>query len=175
MTEEDENIFKHHLQAVGKLGYVKGTARPQVDCIMCCIRDDDPRVDSLKVFQDDQIFISLNKYPYNPGHLMVAPSRHVENFNELSDEERNYLFKRVMDCQRLLQDIFQPTGFNVGYNQGDFAGASIKHIHVHVVPRYKGELGFIDIIGDARVVPEGVESVRAKIEAKIAEYFLPEY
>ncbi len=173
MSENEDSLFQHHLQATGKLAYVKGSARPKVDCILCCIRDDDPQVDSLKVYQDDQIFVSLNKYPYNPGHLMIVPSRHVEHFSELTDDERNYLFKRVVDCQRLLQAVFQPTGFNVGYNEGDFAGASIKHIHVHIVPRYKGELGFIDIIGQARIVVEDVATVKEKIEVKVCEYLIP--
>lgn len=167
---EDENVFRTHLQAIGKLNYIKGD-RPKVDCILCCIRDNDPRVESLKVYEDDQVFITLNRYPYNPGHLMVIPRIHIEKFEDLSDQQRDYLFNIVIKIQKLLQEVFQPIGFNVGYNQGQFAGASINHIHVHVVPRYKSELGFIDIIGQARIVPEDVYSVYQKIKAKIPHFF----
>jgi len=167
---EDENIFKTHLQAIGKLNYVKGV-RPKVDCILCSIRDNEPQVESLKVYEDQLVFISLNRYPYNPGHLMVIPRRHIEKFEDLTEMERNYLFGIIINCQKLLQDIFQPTGFNVGYNQGQFSGASINHIHIHIVPRYKSELGYIDIIGQARIVPEDVFSVFEKIKAKIPQFF----
>jgi ATP adenylyltransferase len=167
---DEEHIFEHHLLAQGKLAYAKGT-RPKVDCILCGIRDNDPKVESLKVYQDERIIISLNRYPYNPGHLMVIPVKHTEKFEELSEIDYNYLFKCVLQSQKLLQLLFNPTGFNVGYNQGDFSGASIRHIHVHVVPRYKGELGYIDIIGQTRVVVEGVDSIFQKIQSRIGEFF----
>jgi ATP adenylyltransferase len=171
MEDNNDNVFQHHLQAVGKLSYVKGE-RPNIPCIFCGMRDNNPLVDSLKVYQDKHIMIALNKFPYNPGHLMLIPCRHVERFSELTDEERNYLFKRVLDCERLLQEVFNPTGFNVGYNEGQYAGASITHIHIHIVPRYKAELGFIDIIGGSRIVVEGVEAVKEKILRVIDKFFL---
>lgn len=168
--DEYDPLFKNYIRPLGKSDYVKGV-RPNVDCILCCIREKDPRVDSYIVYQDDHVFISLNKYPFNPGHLMVIPNRHIENFSDLTPEEYHYLWDMVLKCEKMLQDIFNPTGFNVGYNEGQNAGASISHVHVHVVPRYKGELGFIDVIGTTRVVVEGVESVYKKLIEKIPIYF----
>ena len=69
----------------------------------------------------------------------------------------------------MLQDLFHPTGFNVGYNQGNYAGASIKHIHVHVVPRYQSELGFIEIVGKTKIILESVEDVKEKILPRISQ------
>lgn len=166
---DKQNLFTHHLLAVGKLKYAKGQ-RPNIPCIFCGVRDNHPAVTSLKVFQNEKVMICLNLYPYNPGHLMVIPTRHLENFADLSDSERNYLFWTVIQMQRMLQDLFSPTGFNVGYNQGKFAGASIQHIHVHIVPRYKEELGFIDIIGKTKVIVEPVSSVLEKIKKNIGNY-----
>lgn len=166
---DDENFFPNNLVAQGKLKYAQGK-RPNVDCILCSIRDNDPKVKSLKIFEDKDFFISLNLYPYNPGHLMVIPKKHAEDFAELTIEERNLLFQRIIECQNMLKAIFNPSGFNVGYNQGQYAGASISHIHVHVVPRYKEELGFIDIIGKTKIVVENVDSVFAKIKARINEF-----
>ena len=166
---EDENLFKDHLIAVGKLNYARGK-RPDVDCIMCTVRDDNPAVTSLKIYTEDLLFICLNLYPYNPGHLMVIPTRHVENFQDLNEIERNRLFEVVIMCQDMLQDLFHPTGYNVGYNQGKYSGASIKHIHVHVVPRYNSELGFIDIVGKTKIILESVDDVKNKILPKISQY-----
>ena len=166
---KDENLFKDHLIAGGKLNFARGK-RPDVDCIMCAIRDDNPDVISLKIYAEDLLFICLNLYPYNPGHLMVIPNRHIEKFQDLKENERNRLFEVVILCQNMLMDLFHPTGFNVGYNQGKYSGASIEHIHVHVVPRYNSELGFIDIIGKTKIILESVDEVKDKILPKISHY-----
>lgn len=169
---EENSIFKHHLVARGKLQYAKGH-RPNVPCILCAVRDDNPEVSAFKIYQDPIFFVSLNLYPYNPGHLMIIPCKHVQKLDDLSDQDRNRFFELVVQCQKMLQELFSPTGFNVGYNQGQFSGASIDHFHIHVVPRYKSELGFIDIIGQTRVVVEPVQAVVEKIKARIGEFIKP--
>ncbi|MHA1195637.1 MAG: HIT family protein [Promethearchaeota archaeon] len=162
--------FKEWLQAIGKLDYVQGKARPNVDCILCAVRDNDERVISLKIFQDDTLFVSLNLYPYNPGHLMVVPNKHIERFVELEKRELIHIFRTIQGIQLMLEELYSPKGYNIGINEGNVAGASIKHLHVHVVPRYKGELGYIDIVGQTRVVPEGLESVKNRLEKNISKY-----
>jgi ATP adenylyltransferase len=157
---------------MGKLNYVKGS-KPQVECILCSVKNNDPRVTALKVYQEKNLFISLNLYPYNPGHLMVIPTRHVESFEQLSDHERNRIFEVVIQCQKMLRTLFSPAGFNVGYNEGDFSGASIKHVHVHVVPRYDKELGFIDIIGNGRIVVEQSDQVLKKVLGVVDTFIQP--
>jgi ATP adenylyltransferase len=166
---DDDKLFPGHLLAVGKLNYAKGK-RPDVPCIFCAIKDQHPDVESLTVYEEKMLFICLNLYPYNPGHLMVIPKRHVESFEDLTEVERNRIFKVVMNCQQLLNDLFNPTGYNVGYNQGQYSGASISHIHVHVVPRYKSELGFIDIIGKTHIVVETAGNVFEKIKSRIHDF-----
>jgi ATP adenylyltransferase len=163
-------VFRDWLQAVGKLAYVQGKDRPQVKCILCAIRDNDERVTSLKVYEDQIVFVCLNLYPYNPGHLMVVLNRHVFQFTDLTRMEVEHTFRTIQGLQRLLEALYKPHGFNIGMNQGKTAGGSIDHIHFHIVPRYNGELGYIDIVGETRVVPEGISSVREKISKNIKEF-----
>ncbi|MHA1671322.1 MAG: HIT family protein [Promethearchaeota archaeon] len=163
-------VFKDWLQALGKLDYVRGKSRPNIDCILCGVRDDDERVVSLKIYHDDLLFISLNLYPYNPGHLMVVPNRHLVNFNDLSKEEIIHISRTIQGIQLLLDYLYHPLGYNIGMNQGKIAGASIDHLHFHIVPRYGAELGYIDIVGKTRVVLEGLESVKQKLKANINKF-----
>ena len=154
--------------------YVQG-ARPRVDCILCSIRDDDERLQSLKVYQDDIIFVVLNIYPYNIGHLMVCLNRHVMKFTELTKLEIMHIFRAIQGLQLLLDDLYHPHGYNIGLNQGKTAGASLDHIHWHVVPRFPSELGYIDIVGNTRIAVEGLDSVKKKIEEKIDKYLNKEF
>ena len=162
------------MQALGKLEYVQGKERPDVDCILCAIRDGDKRVINLKYYEDNLIFIILNLYPYNPGHSMIVPNRHILKFTELTKDEIQHIFRAVQGLQNLLDDIYNPRGYNIGFNQG-IAGASIPHLHCHLVPRYGTELGFIDIVGETRVVPEGLDSVKRKIEKNINKFLTDEF
>ncbi len=161
-------VFKNWLQALGKLEYVQGKNRPDIECILCGVRDNDERVKSLKIYQDKILFISLNLYPYNPGHLMVIPNRHVSRFIELYRDEIMHITRAIQGLQLLLDDIYQPHGYNIGMNEGKIAGGSIDHLHFHIVPRYGAELGFIDIVGKTRVLPEGLNAVKKKLEEKIS-------
>ncbi|MFX1393936.1 MAG: HIT domain-containing protein [Promethearchaeota archaeon] len=143
--------------------------------MLCAIRDDDKRVKSLKVYQDNLNFVVLNLYPYNVGHMMVCTHRHLSKFINLSKEEIIHTSRTIQGLQLLLDDIYSPRGFNIGINQGNYAGASINHIHWHIVPRFPSELGFIDIIGDARIVVEGLDSVKKKIDERIDKFLNQEF
>ena len=168
-------MFEKWLRALGKLDYVQGKARPDVDCILCSVRDNDERVVSLKIYQDTLIFISLNLYPYNPGHLMIVPNRHILSFSDLTKEELIHLSRTIQGVQLLLDELYAPKGYNIGINQGREAGASIEHLHIHLVPRFGSELGFIDIVGKTRVLPEGLESVKQKLLKNIDKYLTKEF
>lgn len=150
--------FDSYLWIPTKAGYVRGDEKPEVACILCSIRDRDPRVRSLEVWRGAGNVAVLNLYPYNPGHLMVFPERHVVELGELADDEARTLLLAVNLCVRVLKERYAPKGFNVGFNIGDVSGASIDHLHAHVVPRYGSELGFIDIIGGAKIMIENPES-----------------
>ena len=157
------------------MDYVQGKSRPKVDCILCAVRDNDERVVTLKIYEDDLIFISLNLYPYNPGHMMIIPNRHVISFLELTKEEVVHINRTIQGVQLLLDDLYTPKGYNIGINQGLVAGASIKHLHIHIVPRYSGELGYIDIVGKTRVVVEGLDSVKEKLIQNIHKFLNKEF
>ncbi|TFG16272.1 MAG: HIT domain-containing protein [Promethearchaeota archaeon] len=168
-------IFKNWLRALGKLDYVQGKSRPEVDCILCAVRDNDERVVTLKIYEDTHIFISLNLYPYNPGHMMIIPNRHVISFLELTKEEIIHINRTIQGIQLLLDDLYNPKGYNIGINQGIIAGASIEHLHIHIVPRYGAELGYIDIVGKTRVVVESLESVKQKLIHNIPKFLNKEF
>ncbi|MFW9867324.1 MAG: HIT family protein [Candidatus Thorarchaeota archaeon] len=168
-------IFKNWLRALGKLDYVQGKARPKVDCILCAVRDDDERVESLKVYDDDICFIVLNLYPYNPGHLMIVTHRHLTNFLDLTKKELIHINRAIQGIQLLLNELYNPKGYNIGLNQGRIAGGSIEHLHFHLIPRYGSELGFIDIVGETRVLPEGLSAVMKKIKERIDKYLNYEF
>ena len=160
---------------MGKLDYVQGKSRPDVECILCSVRDDDERVKSLKVYQDDVAFACLNMYPYNPAHLMVVPNRHVARYVDLTKDELVHVFRMIQGLQLMLDDLYSPRGYNIGMNQGRAAGGSIEHLHVHVVPRYGDEIGYIDIVGNTRVVVEGLSSVQEKVKNNIEKYLNKEF
>ncbi|MFX1375858.1 MAG: HIT family protein [Promethearchaeota archaeon] len=158
------------MQALGKLDYVQGKTKPNVDCILCAIRDNDERVVILKIYEDAICFIVLNLYPYNPAHVMIVTKRHITKFIELTREELIHISRAIQGIQLLLDDLYNPKGYNIGINQGIIAGGSIEHLHIHLVPRYGAELGYVDIIGETRVLPEGLESVKNKLEKNIGKY-----
>ena len=115
-------------------------------------------------------FIILNSYPYNPGHLMVAPFRHVGQLEELNGEESQEHIKLIQLSITLLTKALQPGGFNVGMNLGRIAGAGLAdHIHSHVVPRWQGDTNFMPVIADAKVVPEALDKTFQKLKEGIAE------
>jgi len=168
-------LFNDWLRALGKLEYAQGKTRPDVECILCSIRDDDERVVNLKVYQDDIAFVVLNLYPYNPAHVMVVPTRHVLKYIDLTKQELMHLTRMIQGLELMIDEIYNPKGYNIGMNQGRIGGASIDHVHFHIVPRYGNELGFIDIVGDTRVTVEGLDTVRKKITEKIEKYLNKEF
>ncbi|HET6487151.1 MAG TPA: HIT domain-containing protein [Spirochaetia bacterium] len=135
-----------------KLAYVRG--RHPAGCILCLARDGSPDVVDLSIWRDDLFVASVNLYPYNPGHLLVYPQRHVEDIRELTAEEE----RRMAGIQRWLLDLLDracaPHAYNIGFNMGAAAGASINHLHLHIIPRYPKETGIADLIAGRRVLVE---------------------
>ena len=123
-----------------------------------------------KTYQDEIANICLNLFPYNPGHLMVFPIRHFTDYRDITDEEVIHISNLIKKCQNMLDDLRNPTGYNIGLNLGEYSGASIKHIHFHVVPRYPSELGYIDIIGKSRVMVQGVSDVYEQLIKNVDKY-----
>jgi ATP adenylyltransferase len=146
--------IERNLVIPGKLDYVRGD-KPDVPCILCSIRDNDERVVRLEVGRTELMLVSLNLYPYNPGHLLVFPLRHITDMREMSQEEVLEMHRLLSSLMDILESVYGPRGFNIGYNVGDTSGASIEHLHCHIVPRHRNEIGVLEMISDgSRVIVE---------------------
>jgi ATP adenylyltransferase len=103
-------------------------------------------------------FIMLNAYPYNPGHLLVAPYRHISRLTGLTEKERNEHYALLSRGIEVLEKAFSPAGYNIGSNLGKVAGAGIDdHFHSHIVPRWQGDTNFVPVLADVRVVPQALQ------------------
>lgn len=148
-----------------KMTYVKG-GRPS-GCILCLIRDKSADVVDLSFFESKNFIAAVNLYPYNPGHVMIFPHRHLLDIREYSDiEERelNVVLRLVLDT---LDRTHSPRGYNIGYNMSPPAGASIDHIHLHVIPRYPHETGIADLIAGKRVLVESPFVTADRLKAAV--------
>ena len=137
-----------------RLEYILSDKRPEacVFCEMVSSADDDAM---LVVHRSGKSIVSLNKYPYNNGHLMVAPLRHVANLSGLTKSELVDLFSTLRLCELVLADRIGPEGFNIGMNIGRCAGAGVLgHVHIHIVPRFEGDSNFMTTVSGVRVIPE---------------------
>lgn len=121
------------------------------------------------IARDRTCFALLNAYPYVGGHLMVVPYKEVADLHGLTDEELADLWKLARRCIAALAAVMKPDGFNVGINLGKVAGAGIEeHLHVHVVPRWKGDTNFMPVIANTTVVPEALKDIAAKLRTQLA-------
>jgi ATP adenylyltransferase len=155
-------IEKQHV-VPNKMDYARGE-RPAVACILCAVAANDRRVENLVLHRRNGFFVTLNLYPYNPGHLMVVPERHCEHLRELGEPEVLELHRLQMLAIGVLEREYRAIGFNVGYNMGRTSGASIAHLHLQIVPRYGTELGFFDILSDSRVIVEDPRVTRERLQ-----------
>ena len=136
-------------------------------CILCEKPGQNNDAQNYILYRGSKNFVIMNAYPYNPGHLMVAPYRHVASLDELTDDELREHFNIVSRSVRLLRQVFAPGGFNIGVNMGKVAGAGIdEHVHTHIVPRWQGDTNFMPVISDVRVVPEALAETYKKLEGK---------
>jgi ATP adenylyltransferase len=142
-----------------KLGYLR---RPRPEgCILCLVASGSEEVDRLVVGETESFVASLNLYPYNPGHLILFPKRHILDVRSLEAAERAELSLLEDSCLCLLDEAMRPSGYNIGYNMGLNAGASIEHLHLHIIPRYPREIGIAELIAGSRVlVQDPVETQR---------------
>lgn len=141
------------LWAPWRIDYILG---PKPDsCVFCLPEHTDEDRDRLILYRGRQNFVIMNKFPYNNGHIMVTPYRHVMDFASLSQEEAHEMMDLIQACVRILREHFSPQGINVGLNLGEAAGAGIReHLHFHLVPRWNGDSSFMAVMNETRVVPE---------------------
>lgn len=124
-------------------------------CIFCEKPAENDDRKNLILLRTELSFIMLNAYPYNNGHLMIAPFRHLASIRDLTAQERCDLMEAIVTAEGVLERAFAPQGMNVGANLGRCAGAGVPgHVHVHIVPRWDGDTNFMPVIGQTRVMPE---------------------
>jgi ATP adenylyltransferase len=149
------------LWAPWRLAYVTSAAGGATDCIFC---NTSGAGGDLVVARGRLTFVILNLYPYNNGHLMVVPNRHVPSLASMTADEQAELMQFTRRAEIALNEAYVPQGINVGINLGRPAGAGIAdHLHVHVVPRWSGDTNFMTVVGNVRVVPEDLGATKAKL------------
>lgn len=153
-----------------RLAYVTSTSNAVDGCIFCAVSspgEDSPAApdrDSLVLAQGRDCYVILNLYPYNNGHLMVVPRRHIASLTLATTDELVEMMQFTRDAEAALLEAYRPQGINVGINLGQPAGAGIAdHIHIHLVPRWTGDTNFMSVVGNTRVLPEDMPSTASRL------------
>lgn len=136
-------------------------------CFLCAAASGEDG--ELVVARDGATITLLNRFPYNPGHVMVASTEHVSDLLEGGDERAAALMVSARRAMRALEAALRPDGFNVGINHGRAGGASVEHLHLHVVPRWDGDTNYMPVVGQTKVLPELLEETAARLRTAYAE------
>ena len=152
-----------------RLSYVTDASVQAPGCIFCAALEA-PASQPLIVHLGSRAIVMLNKFPYNNGHLMVVPHRHVGRLAELDHDELAEVMTLCQTSERVLAQLYAPHGFNMGLNLGKAAGAGIDgHLHMHIVPRWNGDTNFISVVGETRVLPEELPATATRLRAAFSE------
>jgi ATP adenylyltransferase len=139
--------------------YLRSSSPKRSGCIFCRFLKEKKDKKNLVLFRAVHHAVILNRYPYNNGHLMIVPNRHIACLSEMNTREKEEFFDVLEKSRRALQKAMRPQGFNVGMNIADVAGAGIPgHLHWHIVPRWKGDVNFMPVVGGTKVISESLES-----------------
>lgn len=154
------------LWAPWRIEYVQKARQP--GCILCqkpAEKDDEA---NFLLYRGQYNFIILNVFPYNPGHLMIAPYRHTANLLDLTEQEAREHFDLIKKGLQLLKEVMEPAGFNIGLNLGRVAGAGIAdHLHTHVVPRWEGDTNFMPVLSGTKVISEALTATYQRLKASL--------
>ncbi len=146
-----------------RIDYILGHEK-EPGCIFCDKPGADDDEENLIVHRGQGAYTIMNKFPYNNGHLLVCPYRHVHDVCELEARENSLVIQEVCRAIEVLRAVMKPQGFNVGLNLGVVAGAGIEeHLHYHIVPRWNGDSNFMPVLADVRVIPEHLRSTYHKL------------
>ncbi len=146
-----------------RLAYVTSASDKPSECIFCDLHA--PGREDLILFSGRTCYVILNLYPYNNGHLMVVPNRHVASLQATTADERGELMELTRIAEMALTEAYTPEGINLGINLGRPAGAGVlDHLHVHAVPRWNGDTNFMTVIGETRVLPEDLAATRKRLQ-----------
>jgi ATP adenylyltransferase len=154
-----------NLWAPWRIGYVRNLGEKR-ECFICH-NVNNPRQDeeNFVIRRTANCLAMLNKFPYNNGHLLIAPNKHIAEFDELDDTVLLELTKLITDCKKILTAAIKPHGFNVGMNFGRCAGAGLPgHLHIHIVPRWDGDINFMSVCADTKVISQSLKELYEKLK-----------
>ncbi len=150
--------------------YVSGDAHTGEGCIFCAFPQQHDDAANFVVYRGERAYVVMNRFPYNPGHLMIVPYQHGSEPQALPPETSAELMHLLNRCLTALAQSYSPDGYNVGMNLGTAAGAGIAdHLHVHVVPRWNGDTNFMATVSDTKVIPERLQQSYATLAAALRE------
>lgn len=154
------------LWAPWRMKYILDPNKKAGGCVFCVDTKTDGDKERLILHRGKLCFVILNLYPYNNGHMMVMPYRHISRLDELAPEENAEMMTLTQKCVVVLDEKFKPQGFNIGMNIGQAAGAGIDdHLHMHIVPRWNGDCNFMPVIGETKVMPQHLDATYAALVA----------
>jgi ATP adenylyltransferase len=161
-------VATERIWAPWRLAYVKDASKDSAEeCIFCAKPAEDDDEANLIVHRGDRCFVILNLYPYTNGHLMIAPYEHLATLPALGAETLAEMMALSQRAMTILEESYQPHGYNVGFNQGRVAGAGVEHhIHMHVVPRWGGDTNFMPVLADTRVMPQTLQQSYEALKGK---------
>jgi ATP adenylyltransferase len=151
------------LWAPWRMEYIQNADKTS-GCIFCDKPKESNDKVNLIVYRGKSVFVMMNRYPYNNGHLMVIPFRHTSELASLTPDEKLELIDLLVLSKEALKEVMQPHGFNIGMNLERVAGAGITdHLHFHIVPRWDGDTNFMPVVGHSKVISEGLEQTWEKL------------
>lgn len=159
---EGENRGIAHLWAPWRSVYIHEAASPPSSCIFCQFPQEGPLAYTKRhiLYCDDKVFVLLNRYPYNPGHIMIVPRWHTDDVSVLSAEIYTHWMEWVRKTVSILKNTLHAEGVNVGMNIGKIAGAGIAdHVHMHAVPRWSGDTNFMPVLAGTKVLSDSLDAV----------------
>jgi ATP adenylyltransferase len=171
MKNNKKNGFAH-VWAPWRMEYIRMPEEEKPKgCIFCTKPKDDKDEDDLILYRGQHVFVIMNRYPYNNGHLMVVPYRHLQDYNDLTKDELMEMANVTQMTIDILKKNMSPQGFNVGFNLGESAGAGIaEHIHQHIVPRWTGDTNFMPVICNTKVMVDGLNECWMALKKAFDEY-----
>ena len=160
----------HSIWAPWRIEYIKNAKSG--DCFLCALLANNDDREGLLLNRGSLASTVINRYPFNGGHLMVIPNRHLADFEELTADEQMAISNQTQNAIRILKTVMKPDGINLGYNLGSAAGAGLKeHLHQHIVPRWSGDTNFMPVVGETHVMPQSLLSLYDQLKP----YFDAEY
>jgi ATP adenylyltransferase len=159
----------NYLWSPWRMEYIENHNKEE-GCVFCNAQDREDSADNLIAYRGQLAYVILNRYPYTSGHLMVIPFAHVATLEELDTQTRAEMMELTSQCTTVLKSIYRTQGFNIGVNMGEAAGAGVLgHVHIHIVPRWKGDTNFMSSVGQTRVLPEALEDTYLRVQKEFAK------